>query len=154
MANAALFAEARLQLSDALGALRAAKNRLITSPVSIVDAAGTVLRIVGTMAQNAPTPDLQKSWLAQYKILQPKVATLRAQLSSGAPSELVAEIGKFYDAVTTFGGQVLEGAGGVIQAAPQVIKSAPWILALVIVVLAVVVVMVGPQLAKTYGGSK
>lgn len=143
-----LFNRARAQLGDALAALRAARTL-----VAKVDGATTVLRIIGTMAANAPTQELANRWVEQYRILQPKAATLRAQLQSGAPSALVLEIGKFYDAVTTFGGQVLEGAGGVVAAAPKVLQSAPWILALAVVAVAVVAIKVGPQLLKARRGT-
>lgn len=149
MANAELFTRARAQLGDALAALRAART-----DVAKVDAITTVLRIIGTLAQNAPTQELATRWLEQYRILQPQAAALRSRLSSGAPGELTREIGKLYDAVTTFAGQVLEGAGGVVAAAPTIVKSAPWLLALAVVAVVVVAIVVGPQLVKSYGRRK
>lgn len=143
MANAELFTQARSQLGAAMGAFRTA-----TTPLAKVDAATTVLRLIGTMITNAPTPELRDRWAAQYRILQPQAATFRAQISSGAPGTVLRELDKFSDAVLTFGGQVLEGAGGAIAAAPGVLKSAPWLIALALVVVAIVAVKVGPQLVR------
>lgn len=140
--SADLFAKARAQLGDASAAIRAARTL-----VAKVDAATTVLRIIGTMTANAPTQELASRWLVEYRNLQPKAATLRAQLQSGAPSALVLEIGKFYDAVTSFAGKVLEGAGGLVQELPKAAKSIPLLIALALVVVAVIAIKVGPQLA-------
>lgn len=136
-----LYTQARGQLGAALVALRAAG-----SPTAKLDAVTTVLRITGTMAANAPTPDLAARWLVQYRVLQPQAAQLRGQVSDGAPGAVLRSLDKLSDAVLTFGGQVLEGAGGLAAAAPKVLAAAPWLLALALVAVAVVAVKVGPQL--------
>lgn len=147
MSDAILFTQARGQLGAATAALRAA-----STPVAKLDAATTVLRIIGTMAANAPTAALRDAWLAQYRILQPKAALLRGQVTDGAPGAVLLELSKFSDAVLTFGGQVLDGAGGVVQGIGSIVRSGPWLVVTLLVLAAIVLVKVGPQLVKAGRG--
>lgn len=116
--DATLYTQARGQLGAATAALRAA-----STPTAKLEACITVLRIIGTMAANAPTPALRDAWLAQYRILQPKSAALRAQVTDSAPGAVLRELDKFSDSVLTFGGQVLDGAGAIVTAPGKIIGA-------------------------------
>lgn len=145
MTDATLYNKARGELGAALAALKAA-----TKPVAKLEAATVVLRLLGTLAANAPTEALRAEWLAQYRALQPEAARLRAEVTDNPPGAVLRALDKFSDAVLSFGGKVLEGAGGVAVGVGQLAKAAPWLTLAVIAGVVVVAVFAGPKLLGVY----
>lgn len=143
MADAALYTKARSELGGATAALRAAKD-----PQAKMAAITTVMRILGQLAANAPTDQLRAAWLAEYRRLEPKAATLRAQVTYDPPGAVLRSLDALSDEVLGFSTKVLEGAGDIVKAAPKALEALPWLVLAGLIVAAVVVVKVGPQLLK------
>lgn len=145
MVDAALYERTKARLASLQQAARAA-----TAPKTKLTALTDLLNAIGVMAANAPTVALRERWIAQYRVLQPQVGNLRAQVNSdtGIPGAVLQTLDKFSDSVLNFSQQVLDGVGGTIAAAPKVLGATPWLVVAALVLAAVVVVKVGPQLLK------
>ena len=126
------YADRQAQLAQLQNALRSAG-----SPAEKLDAATSLLNVIGQLAVLAPTPALRERWLAKYRALQPQAAALRAGQSTDPPAAWLRDLDAFSDRVLGVADAVVGGVEGIAAGAGSLARALPLIVIVLLIVLAI-----------------
>ena len=144
MADPNLYAQARTQLPSYLAAVQAAKGE------QKLYATSALVRLIGTLAANAPDMAQRAAWLVQYKALVAQEAAL-PKPDYGDPAPWLKALDRFSDSALAVGRDVLNGVTGTVAGVAGLAKALPILTVVALVLAAVVLVKVGPQLFGAKG---